>query len=49
MSSKVYDSSTIKPNPKILREASLVEPIVRNPFVHKLEFTLLDKIKVIIN
>lgn len=35
-----------KTNSKILRENSLVEPVVRNPFVHKLVLTKYDKIKV---
>ena len=30
----------------MLREKSLVEPMIKNPFVHHLELTLLDKIKV---
>lgn len=31
---------------KILRENSLVEPVVKNPFVHELVLTKYDKIKV---
>lgn len=38
-----------KPLPKsILRENSLLEPEIRNPFVHRLNFTLRDRVKVII-
>ena len=32
---------------KILRNESFIEPIILNPFVHKVEFKLLDKVKVI--
>lgn len=31
---------------KILRENSLVEPSIRNPFVHKLNLKLTDKLLV---
>jgi lysophosphatidylcholine acyltransferase/lyso-PAF acetyltransferase len=33
-------------NARILREHSLVEPIVKNPFIHTLELKLLDKVKI---
>ena len=33
-------------NSKILRENSLIEPIIKNPFVHKLVLTKADKLKV---
>ena len=33
-------------NAKMLREYSLIEPIIKNPFVHRLELKLIDKIKV---
>jgi hypothetical protein len=31
---------------KVLREHSLIEPIIRNPFVNKIKFRWVDKIKV---
>ncbi len=33
-------------NAKILREHSLVEPIVKNPFIHTLELSIIDKVKI---
>ena len=32
---------------KVLREHSLIEPIIRNPFVNKIKFRWIDKIKVL--
>lgn len=31
---------------KIERENSLIEPIVKNPFIYKLKIDLIDKVKV---
>lgn len=31
---------------KMLRERSLIEPLIKNPFVHIVKLTLTDKIKV---
>lgn len=36
-------------NAKMLREYSLIEPIIKNPFVHRLELKLIDKIKIGLN
>lgn len=36
-------------NAKMLRESSLIEPIIKNPFIHKLEVKPIDKIKIGIN
>ncbi len=41
------DSSAIaKRKALMLREHSLIEPIIKNPFVHTLELGKLDKLKV---
>lgn len=34
------------PIKKYLREHSFIEPIVKNPFTHKLNFSLREKVKV---
>lgn len=36
-------------NPKILRESSIFEPIVKNPFISTLKLSILDKIKIGVN
>ena len=33
---------------KIFRQHSIIEPIVRNPFINKIKFSFLDKLMVII-
>ena len=31
---------------KLLRNESFIEPVIRNPFVSKIKFTPLDRVKV---
>lgn len=38
-----------KRNARMLRENSLIEPIIKNPFVHTLELSKLDKLKILFN
>lgn len=39
-------SANTTKNSKLLREGSLIEPFIKNPFVLKVKFTTADKIKV---
>lgn len=31
---------------KLLRNESFIEPVIKNPFVSKIKFTILDRVKV---
>lgn len=43
---KIQTMSTDENKLKLLRNESFIEPVIRNPFVSKIKFTPLDRVKV---